>query len=40
MRISGRIRAENIESFVEVLETNFGVVAERRVEGEIILKRR
>ena len=39
-KISGRIRSENIESFVEALEANFNVVAERRTEGEIVLKRR
>ncbi|MGH8018328.1 MAG: FecR family protein [Opitutaceae bacterium] len=40
MRISGRIRPGNIEGFVEALEANFNVVAERRTEGEIVLRRR
>jgi transmembrane sensor len=40
MRISGRIRSGNIESFVEALEANFNVIAERRPEGEIVLKKR
>lgn len=35
--ISGRVRIEQIESFVEALESSFGVVAERRVDGEILL---
>jgi len=38
LRISGRIRSDNIESFVEVLETSFGVAAERRPDGEIVLR--
>jgi len=38
LRISGRIRSDNIESFVEVLEASFGVVAERRPDGEILLR--
>lgn len=40
VRISGRIRSDNLESFIEVLETNFDVVAERRAGGEIALRRR
>ncbi len=39
MRISGRVRYDGIENFVDVLEENFGVIAERR-EREIILRRR
>jgi transmembrane sensor len=37
--ISGRIRPDSIDSFVEVLETNFGVTADRRADGEIILRK-
>jgi transmembrane sensor len=40
MKFSGRIRPQNIESFVEMLETNFDVVVERRGDGEIILRQR
>jgi transmembrane sensor len=36
--ISGRVRADNIESFVEALEVSFGVSAERRSGGEIVLR--
>lgn len=36
--ISGRVRADNIESFVEALESSFGVSAERRTDGEILLR--
>ncbi len=39
LRISGRIRSDKIDSFVEVLESSFGVVAERRAGGEIVLRR-
>jgi transmembrane sensor len=37
--ISGRFRNDNVESFVEALETSFGVVAERRADGEIELRK-
>jgi transmembrane sensor len=36
--VSGRVRADNIESFVEALESSFGVAAERRAGGEILLR--
>jgi len=36
MRISGRFQADNVESFVELLETSFGVAAQRQG-GEILL---
>lgn len=36
--ISGRVRTDNIESFVEALEASFGVSAERRAGGEIVLR--
>jgi ferric-dicitrate binding protein FerR (iron transport regulator) len=36
--ISGRVRTDNIESFVEALESSFGVAAERRADGEIVLR--
>ena len=39
LRISGRIRSDDIESFVEALESSFGVVADRRADGEIVLRR-
>jgi len=40
MRISGRIRADNIASFVELMETGgFGVAAERAPDGDIVLRR-
>ncbi len=37
--VSGRIRAENVDQFVEVLVSGFGVEAEWRNAGEIILRR-
>lgn len=37
--ISGRFRNDNVENFVEALETSFGVVAERGASGEIVLRR-
>ncbi len=40
LRISGRLRADHVENFVEVLEANFGIVAERRADGLIVLRRR
>ena len=40
LRVSGRVRADNLRSFVEVLETNFGITAESRDHGEIVLRRR
>ena len=36
--ISGRFRTDNIESFVEALESSFGVSVERRTDGEIVLR--
>ena len=36
--VSGRVRADNIESFVEALEASFGVSADRRADGEIVLR--
>ena len=38
IRISGRFRAENIEGFVELLETSFGISVERRG-GDILLRK-
>lgn len=40
LRISGRVRADDVEGFVEVLETSFGVAADRRPDGEIVLRLR
>jgi transmembrane sensor len=39
MKFSGRARAASIDSFVEVLESNFGVAAERREDGRIVLRK-
>jgi transmembrane sensor len=36
--VSGRVGNDNIESFVEALEISFGVVADRRANGEIVLR--
>jgi ferric-dicitrate binding protein FerR (iron transport regulator) len=36
--ISGRFRSDNVESFIEALETSFGIVAERRANGQIVLR--
>lgn len=38
LRISGRVRSDNIESFVEALESSFGVAADRLGAGEIVLR--
>ena len=37
--VSGRVRADNLESFVEVLESSFDIKAERGVAGEITLRK-
>jgi len=39
LRISGRVRSDNLENFIEVLESTFGVIAERGRDGEIVLRR-
>ena len=39
LRISGYLRADKIETFVRLLETDFGLRAERRGEREIVLRR-
>lgn len=36
--VSGRIRPDNLESFIEVLESSFGVRIERCGDGEIVLR--
>jgi transmembrane sensor len=40
LRVSGRLRADDLGRFVEVLQSNFGIVAERSPDGEIVLRRR
>lgn len=40
LRFSGRIRADDLERLVGVLETHFGIAAERRPSGEIVLHAR
>lgn len=37
-RISGRVRTDNIDDFVEVLESSFGVQADRTQPGKIIIR--
>ena len=39
LKFSGRLRAAPVDRFVEVLEANFGIRAERRSDGRIILRR-
>ena len=39
LKFSGRMRAAPVDRFVEVLEANFGIRAERRSDGRIILRR-
>lgn len=39
LKFSGRVRAANVDRFVEVMETNFGVAAERRGDGRILLRK-
>lgn len=40
LRISGRVRTDNIDSFVEVLESTFDISAERTAGGAVILRHR
>jgi transmembrane sensor len=37
--VGGNFRADNLESFVRLLEQSFGVAAERRDDGTIVLRR-
>ena len=37
LRVGGTFRADNVETFVRSLEMGFGVRAEQRGEGEIVL---
>ena len=39
MKFSGRVRAASVDDFVEVLESTFGVSAERRGDGRIVLRK-
>jgi len=39
VRLSGLIRADNVEDFTRYLEVSFGVKAERRGENEMVLRR-
>lgn len=38
LRISGRLRADDLEAFVEVLQSSFGVTVERSPEGSVQLR--
>jgi transmembrane sensor len=40
LRISGRVRTDDLEGLIEVLETSFGVAAERHGAEEIVLRMR
>lgn len=40
MRLSASLRSDNVEGFVRLLNSDFGVRAERRNEGELLLRRR
>jgi transmembrane sensor len=39
LRVGGSFRADHVEAFVRLLEASFGVVAERRADGAIELRR-
>ncbi len=39
LRVGGNIRADNVEAFVRLLEASFGVIAERRADGSLVLRR-
>lgn len=39
LRVGGNIRADNVDAFVRLLEASFGVIAERRADGSLVLRR-
>lgn len=39
IRVGGRFRADNVEAFVRLIEATFGVVAEPREDGALVLRR-
>lgn len=39
LRVGGSFRADNVDAFVRLLEASFGVVAERRADGSLVLRR-
>lgn len=39
LRVGGSFRADNVDAFVRLLEASFGVVAERRADGALELRR-
>lgn len=39
LRVGGNFRADNVDAFVRLLEASFGVVAERRADGALVLRR-
>jgi len=39
LRIGGTFRADNVEGFVRLLQAGFGVTAERRPDGTVVLRR-
>lgn len=39
LRVGGSFRADNVAAFVRLLEASFGVIAERRADGALVLRR-
>jgi len=39
LRVGGSFRADNVDAFVRLLEATFGVIAERRADGSLLLRR-
>lgn len=39
LRVGGSFRADNVDAFVRLLEASFGVIAERRADGSLVLRR-
>lgn len=39
LRVGGSFRADNVDAFVRLLEASFGVIAERRADGSLLLRR-
>lgn len=39
LRVGGSFRADNVDAFVRLLEASFGVSAERRADGALVLRR-
>ena len=38
LRVGGSFRADNVDAFVRLLEASFGVSAQRRADGALVLR--